>query len=159
MGDRRNGRGFYSDPLGKPSLISHWLQYAEVSVAALTLAPQRTTDEGLAAAGVPRRGASAPTWDGDGVAVRVGETRIEEQLGPCGRPPPRIACTQRVGGGVPVMLLPIVVVAIARGPSENDPTVPELLSLEQRELRVPHFFACAGVRFQVCVWFARFLSA
>lgn len=72
LDDHRHGRGFYSDPLGKPSVLTHWGHFAAFTYRTLTLFPQPTTDEGLAAAGVPRRGASAPAWDEDGVRVRQG---------------------------------------------------------------------------------------
>eukprot|EP00903_Cladosiphon_okamuranus_P006494 g6351.t3 len=65
-----DGDGFYADPLGKPSVLTHWRGVMERTYASLSLAPKRTTEQGLAAAA--SAGASAadsPEWDGDGVKV------------------------------------------------------------------------------------------
>ncbi|CAM9285864.1 unnamed protein product [Ectocarpus sp. 4 AP-2014] len=70
VGDRRDGVGYYSDPLGKPSLLSHWRGLAEFTFGSITLLPKASTDEALAAARVTASSARGPAgWEGDGVAV------------------------------------------------------------------------------------------
>eukprot|EP00752_Nemacystus_decipiens_P003849 g3541.t1 len=47
--DHRNGVGYFSDPLGKPSLLTYWQGLAEVSYGTLFLLRRRPADLALAA--------------------------------------------------------------------------------------------------------------
>eukprot|EP00903_Cladosiphon_okamuranus_P006493 g6351.t2 len=93
-----DGDGFYADPLGKPSVLTHWRGVMERTYASLSLAPKRTTEQGLAAAA--SAGASAadsPEWDGDGVKVADKGGYLE--FLPPSPPPPPVDATTAPGAG------------------------------------------------------------
>lgn len=76
LSDHRNGLGFYADPLGKPSLLTHWRGLVEFSYSTVSLSPKQTTEEGLAAASSPSSSDDDSTeWDGDGVKVPTGKQK------------------------------------------------------------------------------------
>ncbi|CAM9500439.1 unnamed protein product [Ascophyllum nodosum] len=64
--DRRDGVGFFADPLGKPSLSTYWRTLAELSYSLVFLLSKRPTGEGFSAAD------NSPTvaWGDDGIKVR-----------------------------------------------------------------------------------------
>lgn len=70
--DRRNGVGYFSDPMGKPSLLAYWRTLAEMSLSTTFLLSKQPTEEGLTAA------MSSPTsaWGDDGVAVSLASTAV-----------------------------------------------------------------------------------
>ena len=83
VADHREGVGFFSDPIAKPSLFTYWRTLSESAYSTLLLRYKRPTEEGFAAAS----NSPSPAWDADGVvvsrglvlygAVRCGEVRCD----------------------------------------------------------------------------------
>lgn len=68
VSDHREGVGFFSDPIAKPSLFFYWRNLSESAYCSMFLRYKRPTEEGLAASS----NSPSPAWDADGVTVSRG---------------------------------------------------------------------------------------
>lgn len=73
VADHREGVGFFSDPIAKPSLFFYWRNLSESVYCSMFLRYKRPTEEGLAASS----NSPSPVWDADGVTVIDGGSFME----------------------------------------------------------------------------------
>ncbi|CAM9222912.1 unnamed protein product [Scytosiphon promiscuus] len=74
LADRRNGVGYFADPLGKPSLLTYWTTLIGFSYTCVFSRPKRPTEDALLAAGErtltkATTTAASTEWADDGVTI------------------------------------------------------------------------------------------
>lgn len=69
---RRNGEGYFADPMGKPPLLTYWKTLLESSYTSLLLWSKAPTGDALTAAGGQTSAeitAASTEWANDGVTA------------------------------------------------------------------------------------------